>query len=163
MLAPDSWDAQERNDSSEPRLVHLPINRKVLSSLIWDIWSFLTNNNLLMFRLPASSLVAQAVKHLLTMQETRVWSLAWEDPLEKETTHSSTLAWKIPWMEECGRLQSMGSQTVGQDWATSLHFHLLFGAKFYITDSSRHLLGTVLSGSPEILSPGLEVLNIPAE
>ena len=68
-----------------------------------------------MFRLPASSLVAQAVKHLLTMQETRVRSLGWEDPLEKETTHSSTLAWKTPRMEERGRLQSMGSRTVRQD------------------------------------------------
>ena len=63
------------------------------------------------------------VKHLPTMRETQVRSLCWEDPLEKEmTTHSSTLAWKIPWMEEHGRLQSMGSQRVGHDWATSLHF-----------------------------------------
>ena len=55
------------------------------------------------------------------MQETWVWSLGWEDPLEKEmATHSSTLAWKIPWMDEPGRLQSMGSQRVGHDWATSL-------------------------------------------
>ena len=53
----------------------------------------------------------------------RVWSLGQEDPLEKETaTHSSTLAWKIPWMEEPGGLQSMGSQRIGHDWATSLHF-----------------------------------------
>ena len=53
-------------------------------------------------------------KHLLAMRETQVWSLGWEDPLEKETaTHSSTLAWKIPWTEEPGRIQSMGllSQT----------------------------------------------------
>ena len=49
--------------------------------------------------------VAQTVKHLPTMQETRVQSLGQEDPLEKEmATHSSTLAWKIPWMEERGRL-----------------------------------------------------------
>ena len=55
------------------------------------------------------------------MWETRVWSLGQEDPLEKEmATHSSTLAWKIPWMEERGRLQSMGSQRVGHDWTTSL-------------------------------------------
>ena len=61
-----------------------------------------------------SSLVAQMVKHLPTMRETQVRSLGWEDPLEKEmATHSSTLAWKIPWMEECCRLQSMGSQRVG--------------------------------------------------
>ena len=55
------------------------------------------------------------------MLETRVWSLCWEDPLEKEmATHSSTLAWKVPWTEEPGRLQSMGSQRVGHDWATLL-------------------------------------------
>ena len=50
-----------------------------------------------------------------------VWSLGREDPLEKEMAiHSSTIAWKIPWTEEPGRLQSMGSQRVGHDWATSL-------------------------------------------
>ena len=63
-----------------------------------------------------TSLVAQVVKHLPTMRETRVRSLGREDPLEKEmATHSSTLAWKIPWTEEHGRLQSMGSQKVGHD------------------------------------------------
>ena len=52
-----------------------------------------------------TSLVAQMVKHLPTMLKTQVRSLGWEDPLEKEmATHSSTLAWKIPWMEERGRL-----------------------------------------------------------
>ena len=51
------------------------------------------------------------VNYLPTMWETQVQSLGWEDPLEKEmATHSSTLAWKIPWMEEPGRLQSTGSQ-----------------------------------------------------
>ena len=56
------------------------------------------------------------VKHLPTKQETWVRSLGQEDPLEKEmATHSSNLAWKILWMEECGRLQSMGSQRVGHD------------------------------------------------
>ena len=59
--------------------------------------------------------VAQTVKRLPALQENCVRSLGYEDPLEKEmTTHSSTLAWKIPWMEEPGRLQSMGSQRVGQ-------------------------------------------------
>ena len=54
------------------------------------------------------------VKNLSAMQETWVQSLGWEDPLEKEmATHSSTLAWKIPWMEEPGRLQSMGWLRVG--------------------------------------------------
>ena len=63
------------------------------------------------------------VKRLPTVQETWVWSLGQEDPLEKEmATHSSTLAWKIPWTEEHNRLQSMGLQRVRHDWATSLHF-----------------------------------------
>ena len=61
------------------------------------------------------------VKCLPTMRETRVWSLGWEDPLEKEMAiHSSTLAWKIPWTDEDGKLQSMGLQWVGHDWETSL-------------------------------------------
>ena len=56
------------------------------------------------------------VKHLPTMQETWVQSLGWEDLLEKKMAiHSSTLAWKIPWTEEPGRLQSTGSQRVGHD------------------------------------------------
>ena len=60
--------------------------------------------------------MAQMVKCLPTMQETWVRSLGREDPLEKEMApHSSTLAWKIPWMEEPGRLQSMGSQRVRHD------------------------------------------------
>ena len=60
--------------------------------------------------------MAQTVKHLPTMRETGVQSLGGEDPLEKEmATHSSTLAWKIPWMEDPGRIQSMGSQRVGHD------------------------------------------------
>ena len=63
-----------------------------------------------------ASLVAQTVKRLPTMRKTRVQSLGQEDSLEKEmATHSSTLAWKIPWMEECGRLQSMGLQRVGHE------------------------------------------------
>ena len=68
--------------------------------------------------LPGASLVAQMVKQetCFTMRETWVRSLGREDPLEKEmTTHSSTLAWKIPWTKEPGRLQSMGSQRVGHD------------------------------------------------
>ena len=60
--------------------------------------------------------MAQMVKRLPTMQNTRVRFLGWEDPLEKEmATHSSILAWKIPWTEEPGRLQSMGSQRVRHD------------------------------------------------
>ena len=65
-------------------------------------------------------LVPQMVKRLPAMQETWVLSPGWEDPLEKEmATDSGTLAWKIPWMEEPGGLQFMGSQRVRHDWATS--------------------------------------------
>ena len=68
--------------------------------------------------------MAQTVKHLSTMQETRVRALGWEDPLEKEMAiHSSTIAWKIPWTEEPGRLQSIGLQRVRHDGATSLNKH----------------------------------------
>ena len=73
------------------------------------------------FALTGASLVAQTVKRLPAMRETQVWSLDREDPLEKETAiHSSILAWRIPWTEEPGRLQSTGLQRVGHDWATSL-------------------------------------------
>ena len=62
-------------------------------------------------------LVAQMVENFPAKQETQVWSLGWEDPLEKGmATHSSILAWRIPWTEEPGRLQSMGSQRV--EWVT---------------------------------------------
>ena len=61
-----------------------------------------------------ASLVAQLVKNLPAMQETWVQSLGWEDPLEEGmAAHSSILAWKIPWTEEPGGLQSMESQRVG--------------------------------------------------
>ena len=63
-----------------------------------------------------ASLVAQRLKRLPVMRETWVRSLGWEDPLEKEmATHSSILAWRIPWTEEPGGLQSMGSQRVRHD------------------------------------------------
>ena len=68
----------------------------------------------------------QIVVRLPTMQETRVQSLGREDSLEKEmATHSSILAWKIPWMENSGRLQFMGSQRVRHDWVTSLSFQIV--------------------------------------
>ena len=79
---------------------------------MWVEWNLLYSG---------ASLVAQTVKRLPAIWEARVQSLGWEDPLEKEMApHSSTLAWEIPWMEEPGRLQSMGSQRVGHNWATSL-------------------------------------------
>ena len=75
-------------------------------------------------KIELSKLVAQSVKNLPAVQETWVRSLGQEDRLEKEmATNSGTLAWKIPWMEEPGRLQSMGSQSQTRlsDF-TSLHF-----------------------------------------
>ena len=67
-----------------------------------------------------ASLVAQMVKSLPAVQETRIRSLGQEDPLEKEmATHSSILAWRIPWTEEPGGLQSMGSQRVRHNRATN--------------------------------------------
>ena len=73
-----------------------------------------------------ASLVAQRLKHLPETLETQVRSLGWEDSLEKEmVTHSSILAWRISWREEPGRLQSMGLQRVGHDWATSLSLSFL--------------------------------------
>ena len=71
--------------------------------------------------------MAQIVKSPPAMQETLVRSLGQEDPLEKEmATHSTTLARRIPWREEPGRLQSMGSQRVGHDRATSLSLSLSY-------------------------------------
>ena len=84
-------------------------------------WTFVDKGISLLFNMQSrfvtqAAWVAQMVKHPPTMQETWVQSLGWEDPLGKEmATHSSTLAWKIPWIEDCGRLQSMGSQKVGHN------------------------------------------------
>ena len=74
-----------------------------------------------------ASLVAQRIKHLPAMRETRIRSLGWEDPLEKEmATHSSILAWGIPWTEEPGGLQSTGSQRVGQLQPTCLPWAFIY-------------------------------------
>ena len=73
-----------------------------------------------------ASRIAQLVKNLPTMQDTWVWFLGWEDPLEKEmAAHSSILAWRIPWTEEPGSLQSMGSQ-VRHDLALIFLFFLKY-------------------------------------
>ena len=72
------------------------------------------------------------------MQETRVWSLGQEDPLEKHmATHSSILAWRIPWTEEPGRLQSMGLQRVRHNWALStIFFHTFLPLMSHFTTLS---------------------------
>ena len=79
-----------------------------------------------------ASLVAQMVKRPPAMRETWVRSLGWEDPLEKGmATHSSLLAWRIPWTEDPDRLQSMGSQRVGHDFTFTFLNSKLWGPKRY--------------------------------
>ena len=79
-----------------------------------------------------ASLIAQSVKNLPAMQETRVRFLGREDPLEKEmATHSSILAWRIPWTEEPGRLQSMGSQESDTTYRLYYYYLLLYCAKVF--------------------------------
>ena len=73
--------------------------------------------------------MAQQVNNSPVMQETQVWSLGWENPLKEEMAiHSSILAWKIPWTEELGGLQSKGSQRVGHGWVTK-HKHRFYFIK----------------------------------
>ena len=91
------------------------------------------------------------LKRLPPMRETWVWSLGQEDPLEKEmVTHSSNLAWRISWTGKPGRLQSMGSQRVGHDWATSLFFISFLSLHFlYFLFSPLYLcFVSVYSGFP---------------
>ena len=77
----------------------------------------------------------QTVKRLSTMRETQIRALGWEDPLEKEMAiHSSTIAWKIPWTEEPGRLQSLGSQRVGHEFTFTFTLTLVL-----------HILGRILA------------------
>ena len=97
---------------------------------VWLFWiSYLSETManecfwLLLLRLVkwVQGLVAQMVKNLPAVQETWVWSLGWEDPLEKEmATHSSILAWRTPWTEEPGGLQTVGLQRVRHDWRTNI-------------------------------------------
>ena len=94
----------------------------VLTGVRWHFIVLLICTSLII----GASLVAQRLKRLPAMQETRVWSLGREDTLEKEmATHSKILAWRIPWKEEPGRLQSTGLQRVRNDWATSLSLSLI--------------------------------------
>ena len=86
-------------------------------------WKDYYENLLLSKHITGASLLAQMVKNLPTMQENHFWSLGLIDTLEKGmATHSSILAWRIPWSEETGGLQSMGLQRIWHDWS-DLHFH----------------------------------------
>jgi len=85
------------------------------------IFSFNAHKNLLrwFFAIARDSMVAQIVKNPPARQETQVWSLVWEDPLEKGMdSHFNILAWRIPWTEEPRGLQSMESQRIGCNWPT---------------------------------------------
>ena len=101
--------------------IHSPDTFCEQSTIIWKHISNLT------------SLVAQMVKNLLAGQETWVWLLSWEDPLDKGmATHSSIPAWRIPWTEKPGGLQSMGSQRVRHDWATNISLHFIYDIYIHV-------------------------------
>ena len=86
-------------------------------------------------------LVSQMVKNFPALQETQVWSLGQEDPLEEETaTHSSILAWKIPWTEEPGRLQFMGSQRIGHNWVTNIFFFKVTSSEISQTEKEKYFM-----------------------
>ena len=95
--------------------MELPEEPPTLEVIVHDLTIFFHSKQFLEL-LFQNSLVAQRLKRLPPMQETQIRSLDWEDPLEKEmVTHSSIIAWRIPWTEKPGRLQSMGLQRVGHD------------------------------------------------
>ena len=101
------------------------------------------SNHQSIYKCLRASLVAQKVKSLLAIQETQVRSLVWEDPLEKDmATHSSILAWRIPWIEKSDRLQSMGSQRVRNNWVTNTHTHTHTHTHTYLLLISRRTIFT---------------------
>ena len=114
-------------------------------------------------RIPGASLVAQRLKHLPPMQETWVRSLSQEDPLEKEmATHSSILAWRIPWTEELGRLQSTvaKSRTRLSDF-TSLHFTRIPSLTLLVKKSQqgeKKFLCSLIAAEKQILFSTIKLL-----
>ena len=109
------WQLENRTIRYSWRICHWTVGSKLESHFKkTDVFS--ARSHLM------SSLVAQKAKTLPAVQETQVWSLGQGDPLEKEmATHSSILAWRIPWIEEPGGLQSMESQRFRHNWATNTH------------------------------------------
>ena len=138
MNAPTVWILlifNTRFNSTHLSIIEICYNVDLMKQILTRL-SF----SLLSRTIGGASLVAQTVKCLPTMRETWVQSLGGEDPLEKEmTTHPSILAWKIPWTEELGRLQSMGLQRVRHDWVTSLHY------RWCCVNNRRHLMSDCLS------------------
>ena len=112
-----------------------------------------------MYQLAWASLVVQMVRNQPAMRKTQVQSLGWEDPLEKEMeTHSSILAWRIPWTEEPGGLQSRGSQRVGHDLVTNTHTHQLVQCLILGTVSCFHQ-ESILQRQANILSDEPHSIN----
>ena len=135
-----------------------------ISHILWGFWFVFVclkvSSTVLGFRDTAvnkPSLVAQTVKNTPAVQKTQVWCLVWEGPQEKKTaTHSSILAWRIPWTEEPGGLQSMELERVRHDWAafTFIFFqwtrhkkknHCLHGAYIPVRRDSPLVLAHLLS------------------
>ena len=111
----------------------------------WKIQNKVTHSSTIYWGFPGSSVV----KNPPAMQVTRVWHLGQEDPLEKKmATHSSILDWRIPWTEEPGRLQSMGSQRVrrGSDWTTTTTMYYN-----YFLSRLRFLIGVSISNSQKLI------------
>ena len=118
------------------------LSGQLLGGVLWAEWYCVASS-------PGASLVTQVVKNLPLMQETQIQSLGQEDPLEKEVaTHSSFIAWEIPWTEEPGGLQSIGSQS--RAWLSNFHLTSISGGKtvqhqWQLPQSLKESLGTVLS------------------
>ena len=103
-----------------------------------------------------ASLVAQTVKNLPAMWDTHVWSLGWEDPLEKRMgPHCSILAWRIPWIEELHGLQSMRLQRVEHDWELTLSFFHIFLVLFSLwnfgASAKKELVSSCCQSSGELV------------
>ena len=130
---------------NEPSESHLRSDKSFVFSSLTIFWSILDLQSCVSFRCVAkwfcytctciwASMVAQMVKNLPAIQETGVWSLGQQEPLEEEmATHYSILAWRIPWTEETGGLHSMGSHRVRHDWATNTFtsYIYLFSFRFF--------------------------------
>ena len=114
--------ASKKKGQSLQKIKNLSKKRKVTTlQFLKELWNITRSWNRILLEY-LGYLVAQCWRIILPMEETQVWSLGWEAPLEKEmATHSSILAWEIPWTEEAGRLWTIGSQRVEHSWRDSTH------------------------------------------
>ena len=114
MFSSGHHSSQGEKKKTDMKKIHLQVYYHV--RIVWTLLEviYLKKNG--------ASSAAQMVKNLPAVQETQVWSLYWEDLLEKGmAAHSSILAWRIPLTEELGGLQSMGSQRVRHNWMTNTY------------------------------------------